>query len=346
MKQRGFAVAWGVLTLLVFLLPAVPAGSHDLEQQHALPGPAELPWLELPPRPGASLPGALASQEPDLNWTTQLVDAQRSFVNVSRRSLAVDSRGRPHLVYGGAHLFHAWRDGDTWHTEVVDGGGAQATLVLDADDHPHISYFNEVGQSGDPGLKYAAFDGRAWHIESVEVGETVGYEPSLALDAAGRPHIAYIIYSGYQLKYASYDGSAWQIAVVDSAADMPSLALDSLGRPHIMYCRNSSSWCDGLLHAYDDGTSWQIETVDGSDQAGYWNSLAIDANDGLHVSYMDGTNYNLKYARYNGSFSVVLTATNGCGWTGLRRTLVVAPLPRREWSIYLPCVMRLWYGRR
>jgi len=51
-------------------------------------------------------------------------------------------------------------------------------------------------------LKYAFFDGYAWHIEIVD---SLGYEglyTSLALDASDRPHVAYYYLDNGDLKYA------------------------------------------------------------------------------------------------------------------------------------------------
>ena len=47
----------------------------------------------------------------------------------------------------------------------------------------------------------------------------MGGGASLALDAAGRPHISYFNYGDWpysDLKYARWTGSAWDIQTVDS----------------------------------------------------------------------------------------------------------------------------------
>jgi uncharacterized repeat protein (TIGR01451 family) len=68
---------------------------------------------------------------------------------------------------------------------------------LDADDHPHISYYDETND----GLKYAHWTGAAWQFEIID--SEGGTDTSLALDGSGRPHISYYDRAHQALKYAT-----------------------------------------------------------------------------------------------------------------------------------------------
>lgn len=189
-----------------------------------------------------------------------------------------------------------------WDIETVDSGGnlgAYASLALDAQGRPHISYADLTNGR----LKYAHWDGTAWHIEVVDSGN-VGNHTSIEVDAQGRPHISYqhSAVGVHKLKYARWDGSAWQIAFVDQGGDVgyeSSLELDDNGLPHISYLDFGNT---ALKYAYYDGSAWHTETVDNSGSVGFENSLALDSNNRPHISYGDSSpNFDLKYAYWDGS---------------------------------------------
>ncbi len=116
----------------------------------------------------------------------------------------------------------------------------------DSSGNPHISYWDYTNYD----LKYAAWDGNGWKIETLDSNGYVGEFTSLALDSAGNPHISYLDYTNDDLKYATWDGNSWNIETVDSngwVGDFTSLALDSSGNPHISYC-DHTKW--DLKYAY------------------------------------------------------------------------------------------------
>ncbi|MBP1703897.1 MAG: hypothetical protein H6Q38_3004, partial [Chloroflexi bacterium] len=74
------------------------------------------------------------------------------------------------------------------------------SLALDADDYPHISYYDSTNKT----LKYAYQDVSGWHIQTVDSKGEVGEYTSLALDAQGHPNISYYNRSTGDLMYATY----------------------------------------------------------------------------------------------------------------------------------------------
>ena len=99
-------------------------------------------------------------------------------------------------------------------------------------ENARISYYDWTNHD----LKYAAWDGSQWQIQTVDSAEDVGTHSSLALDAAGKPHISYSDSTNGGLKYAELVAEDWQIQTVDvdkgsSLGVYLLVSLGCLGRP-------------------------------------------------------------------------------------------------------------------
>ena len=199
------------------------------------------------------------------NWQTVVVD-QTGFVG-AYTSLAVDGSGRVHVSYqGDADLKYATCPAGctvaaNWTNVAVDQtgyAGAYSSLAVDGSGRLHVSYFEET--KGD--LRYATCAAdctTAANWQTVAADETgdIGYSASLAVDGSGRLHVSYADFTNGDLKYAT------------CAAD----------------CTSPSSWQTTAL----DHTG----NLGGED----YTSLAVDPSGGVHVSYFDDTNGDLKYIR-------------------------------------------------
>lgn len=154
----------------------------------------------------------------------------------------------------------------------------------------------ELAPQGQPGSP-----DDTWHHEVVD---PYGSSPwtSIALDAAGLPHVAYKGHDGqyrYSLKYARFDGITWHIESVDdemATGWYPSLALDSQDEPHVAYHHAH----DKLVYAHYYNSTWHIQTVDSGNDVGEHASLAVDSADLPHIAYSDETLHTVKYARRAG----------------------------------------------
>jgi hypothetical protein len=233
-------------------------------------------------------------------WPSETVATGREG---ARNALALDAAGHAHVAWascdyglGDCDLLHAYYDGTAWQVTTVDGAGdvgAGNSLSLDAAGYDHISYADWTSGT----LKYAQYDGATWQIAVVDSAGYYG-TTSLALDAAGRPHISY--YSSTGLRYAYNDNTGWQIQTLDTteyAGACNSLALDAAGRPHIAY---TTGQYDPVLHyAWYDGATWQKEVIL-SGTSGGSPALALDAAGRPHIAYHNWTTGNLDYAWHNG----------------------------------------------
>jgi hypothetical protein len=246
----------------------------------------------------------------DSAWNRQTVDSAISAV------LSLDSTGRPYIVYYRRNTSYpealpsimvAYQIGDTWVTEQIDEGSADGyalSIVLDAFDHPHITYFGPPGA----GLLYTHWTGAEWETRSVD--RAALYDASLTLDAEGHPHIAYFDGVNQDLHYTYWTGDAWDTQTVDSMGNtgrFPSLALDANGQPHISY-HDATHW--DLKYAQWTGSTWDIQTVDRWGD-GQGTALALDANDSPHISYISYGQQEVRYAYRVGNGWVVRTIDRG-----------------------------------
>jgi len=226
-------------------------------------------------------------------------------------SLAFDPAGNPRISYNdGLHfatLVEARYNGSEWQTAKVDTGGLTgdtgygSSLAIDTFGHSHIAYTNGKYV---PSLMYATDADGSWAATTVDNGggaiRATGYDPSLALDSHGAPHIAYYSESGQNLRYASLTGTGWTLSTIEHLNNIgmqPSLVIDAQDRPHISYYDATNK---ELKYATYDTTfgQWVIRTVDRENDAGSWSSLALDTAGHPAIAYYDATNHELKFAAW------------------------------------------------
>lgn len=144
-----------------------------------------------------------------------------------------------------------------------------------------VKAYNSAGPS-DPGAEAAYATGG--YAFSTEVADAAGsVHTSLALDAEGRPRIAY-----YQtgapnhLRYAERMGVSWNLQDVDpdpNAGQYCSLVLDGEDIPHISHWRQNSSV---FAYSYREGGTWVTQNLTTFVNAEAYTSLAL-TSDGVPI---------------------------------------------------------------
>jgi len=220
-------------------------------------------------------------------------------------SLAITPDGRPAVAFfrSDATIKRALRlttAGDCgWSAETVTHDGIDSSLAFDSSGQPHVSFFDDRLLA----LGYARRVDGTWRVTTVDQegsGGSTGHRTSLALDAADRPHISYLLkfVAGqvftYDLRFARFEGVSWLRETVDAEHQTgwdSSLALDSNGRPQITYHDNGTNQ---LKHAEWVNGGWSLQIID---RGGRPSSLRLDSSDTPHVAYhvppQDGS---LRYA--------------------------------------------------
>ena len=232
-------------------------------------------------------------------------------------SLRVDTWGNAHVVYldtNGAVLKYAFRDRrlNKWFTTSIDRSLGFCSIVLDSDQHPHVSYLGY----GDGQLKYARWTGTTWQKQSIPIrAKNISFYTSIALAAGNRPSITYYEYEdagGEQelhLRDVTLNGSQWELRTVDPAPGSGKfnfIASDSHGALHVAY-GNVKYENASLRYASWNGSAWQVEILEGAGQPGtsMWSTaLAMDTADRPHIAYTDVLKRLVKYAvKVNGKWN-------------------------------------------
>lgn len=240
-------------------------------------------------------------------WHSQVVDPQGMGYFTS---IQLDSQGHPRISYyhyhdqTGAyslHLKYAYFDGKNWFIQTVDprvNTGKYNSIAVDGTGNPHIAY-SHVGW-GD--LLYAHWDGKEWKFSDVDSrrkeNHYLGYGPSIAVDSAGNPHIAYFDSTKAAVKYAWMDNGSWKTEIADSIGahgelDRVSLKIDNQNQPHVAYY---DAGAGVLKYARRDDKGWHIEVVDQDGNVGDRPSLCLAPDGQVYISYYDVTNHALRFA--------------------------------------------------
>jgi hypothetical protein len=166
-------------------------------------------------------------------WALSTVDSTKGSGKFN--SIAVDSKGHPHVAYGNvnyenASLRYAQWDGESWKTEILEGEGIpgsscwSVSMVLDKAGNPHITYTDVPHLL----VKYATRKDGHWILEAVDSLARQGYPDrnAIALDEQGTPYISYYDAGTRVLKVAHRQGQKWVTEVVDRGGLQSSLQID------------------------------------------------------------------------------------------------------------------------
>jgi hypothetical protein len=161
-------------------------------------------------------------------------------------SLALDG-STPHIAYYQGAVYYA-SPGTPWTSQYVASGSKELSLAI-YDHVPRIAFNSGNG--------YAVLNAGLWTFPLPQT--SIGGQPSLAIDAAGHPHVAYRGYAfgTTAIIHRWFNGVAWQSEPAgelartatppELAAWYPSLALDGAGHARVSYFvqTNTPAYGDG-----------------------------------------------------------------------------------------------------
>jgi hypothetical protein len=200
-----------------------------------------------------------------------------------------------------------------WQVETIDqsGVGKFSSMKIDKEGNLHVVYVIDDSER-DP-VKYGFWDHqlKRWFLMDIARGGSVC---SLTLDSKQHPHISYVdagSQPGAKLHYGHWDGTTWKIQAVPLNAEIiayyNSIALDAQDRPSISFYEytgpKGSDFRVRMRVVKWNGKYWEVATVDGDNQSGKFNALAIDAQGHTHLAYanVNGMTAGMRYAFWDGT---------------------------------------------
>jgi hypothetical protein len=245
-------------------------------------------------------------------WTNETVD---EYDDSGRDSeLALDGAGLPHVSYLNKTRHEVWyatrSAAGVWTRRLArvvgdslgSAPGGATSIAVEPSGRPHLVWYNVLSKS----VEHGVWNGSSWDIDTVDPAPSFGASwTSIALDAQGRPRIAYVN-GGAGLQYASrnQDGT-YAIEPAAPSVREVALVLDGGGSPHVSYYDVQAK---SIVYAHRTAPGWATEAIDSSDDTYHANGIRLDASDRAHLCYekigSDG-------------YSILVYATNSIGgiWT-------------------------------
>jgi hypothetical protein len=200
-------------------------------------------------------------------------------------------------------------------------------IAVDADDHPHITFYEYRGPKGTnitDRLRMVSWNGNFWEVQTIDSDGQSGKFNGIAIDSHGYIHVGYANVSAMTagMRYGFWDGKSWKTEEIDgfkknegeTVGYSACIALDKDDVPHVAYMNINHP---ALKYAVHENGVWHVETVDLITGVGYpdRNSIAI-YNSTPYISYYDSGSGILKLAHRDGKrWHTVTIDGNGAGFT-------------------------------
>ncbi|MEW5761408.1 MAG: hypothetical protein AB1779_11655, partial [Candidatus Thermoplasmatota archaeon] len=232
-------------------------------------------------------------------------------------SMTLDSSDAPHILYYGQRniyvkttLSYATKMNGKWSSEyITDYAADHVSIGVNSLNIPYIVFYDSKDNVTKCGWKRIGTSLWSYSIiKSIKGTAEMGENPDMDIDKFDNLHVSYYDKISGELKYAKYSksNSTWSIEVVvgnEIVASISSIAVDLLGRPHMIYLNKDNILEEKgeLKYAVrlENGT-WDIDVIDKKVRIGFTQSIATDAKNNVHVSYINFDAGNLNYALKNG----------------------------------------------
>ena len=194
--------------------------------------------------------------------------------------IAVDSEGRPHVVWNHRSIFP---DAAIYYTTLTDTGWLEPVnltlwsstrympdIAIDGNGLIHVIWTDYIFGNGE--IVHSYFDGEAWSpIENVSNDSIASGWSRILADSENHLHVVWANIADVgiqcQVYYTFFDGVTWSqaanLSLTDSLPSIrPELALDAYDHAHVVWNQvtqwGSSSVIEEIFYRYFDGQSWSL----------------------------------------------------------------------------------------
>lgn len=233
------------------------------------------------------------------SWVSEQIDSINH--TISTYAIAVDSAGRPHLIYevrftagGLPYVRHAWKTEEGWQTEEIaqhylSNGSA---IAIDSNDSLHVVHVNDpVGVQ--PNLLYGTNKSGSWVFEEIHAAPVGAYTATLAcVPNSDQLQIVYDDTFTGKLYHVQGKYGLWSGPVV---VDAPSGGIESSGaglgltvydgRAYLAY---TAFGAQEIRYATNAGGEWAVTTL--REELYSWSAdITTDAAGGVHAVFFHWT---------------------------------------------------------
>jgi hypothetical protein len=212
-------------------------------------------------------------------------------------TLAVDSGNNPHVVwmysyYGANKLYYQYWQGGTWNQELIPDTllCLDACLVLDDQDHPHISTHLTEPIRG----RYHYHDGSTWSYQEFDLGHEYGGFSGMALAPDSTVHFQEWDATEAIINYVKWDGAWSKEEVIQSASagEQVNIFTTTENIPVIGYIyhvpdvnNQTPNDLSILKIAEMDEDSWLIEEAVSHDHSIFAAEMAMKSDETINAAY-------------------------------------------------------------
>ena len=205
-------------------------------------------------------------------------------------TIKVDSQGDPHICYTSRKLKYAFLDKKKWQTQDIgtDTSPAQFTcsLAISPDGTPHVAWYKDQNPDGSifAHLRFARLQDGVWLVRTLDFDAQTGKWSSMTIGRDGNPYVSYDAFVKGDIKVAHWDGKAWHFQIIDSRG---------IGR-------------------------------EGQYNIGMGNSIALDSQGLVHVSYFTESQLRYAHPKENGWAVETVERVNPLsGWASFRSSIAL-----------------------